>query len=226
MLHLLLATRNAHKTREFAEILGSGFSVSDLCAANDVPIVSETGETFEENARLKALAASQATSALVVADDSGLEVASLGNAPGIYSARYAGENATDRDNLAKLLSELRKVDLLSNDRAARFRCAIALARGGAILDVVIGAVAGMIIDAPRGENGFGYDPVFVPNGYDRTFAELGDAVKNRISHRAVAIAKLRDRLTRLNSKRANGNKVGDKTTAAERCPPRPSAAPS
>ena len=197
MLHLLLATRNPHKTQEFAAILGPAFAVSDLCGVDDVAEVDETGETFEENARLKALAASNITPDLVIADDSGLQVAALGNAPGVYSARYAGEHATDAENITKLLAELAKVDSAERNRAAQFCCAIALARGGAILDVFIGTVDGIIADAPRGENGFGYDPVFVPSGYEKTFAELGDATKNRISHRAVAIAKLRDGLARV-----------------------------
>jgi XTP/dITP diphosphohydrolase len=196
MLQLLLATRNAHKTQEFAAILGPGFAVSDLCSVDDFAEVEETGTTFEENARLKALAASRGTSGLVIADDSGLEVAALGGAPGVFSARYAGEKASDAENMAKLLAELRKVDSAGQNRAARFCCAIALARAGGILDVFVGTIDGAITDVPRGENGFGYDPVFVPNGYDATFAELGHATKNRISHRAIAIAKLRDALTR------------------------------
>ena len=196
MLHLLLATRNAHKTEEFAAILGEEFALSDLSDAEDVPEVEETGTSFEENARLKALAASAHTSELVIADDSGLEVAALSGAPGVYSARYAGEKATDAENVAKLLAELERIDPLAENRAARFCCAIAVARAGSILDVVIGTVAGQIVDTPRGDRGFGYDPVFVPTGYDETFAELGETTKNRISHRAVATAELRRRLQR------------------------------
>ena len=196
MLHLLLATRNAHKTHEFAAILGDGFAVSDLCSVSGFVEVEETGKTFEENARLKALAASKnASSDLVIADDSGLEVAILGGAPGVYSARYAGERATDAENITKLLGQLSKVDYAPSNRAARFCCAIALARAGEIIDVFVGTVGGVITDRPRGNDGFGYDPVFVPTGYDKTFAELGHATKNRISHRSVAIAKLRDALT-------------------------------
>ena len=201
VLRLLLATRNAHKTREFAEILGPGFALRDLCNTNDVVPVEETGHTFEENARLKALAASPTTSDFVVADDSGLEVAALGGAPGVYSARYAGENASDVDNVGKLLAELAKADPAKRNRAARFCCAIALARAAKILELFIGTVDGAIIDNRRGESGFGYDPVFVPAGYDKTFAQLGEATKNRISHRAVAIGKLREGLQRLAAER-------------------------
>ena len=197
MLHLLLATRNAHKTEEFAAILGPGFAVSDLRSVNNFGEVEETGKTFEDNARLKALAASLITSDFVVADDSGLELAALGGAPGVYSARYGGEHASDAENIAKLLTELEKVNSGRANRAAQFRCAIALARAGAIVDVFVGTVHGVIADVPRGENGFGYDPVFVPNGYDKTFAELGMTRKNRISHRAAAIEELRVGLARV-----------------------------
>ncbi len=197
MFHLLLATRNAHKTHEFAEILGDDFAVSDLCGVNDVAEVEETGETFEENARLKALAASHGSPELVIADDSGLEVAALGGGPGVYSARYAGEKASDAENIAKLLTELGKIGPQQQSRAARFCCAIAVARSGVVLEVFIGTVNGVIVDAPRGDKGFGYDPIFVPTGYEKTFAELGSSTKNRISHRAVAIAKLRDGLAHL-----------------------------
>ena len=197
MIPLLLATRNPHKTREFAEILGSSFALSDLSGVDDGPVVEETGKTFQENAELKALAASRGTAGLVVADDSGLEVAALGNAPGIYSARFAGKHATDAENVAKLLAELQNTDPKGSNRAARFCCAIAVARAGAILDVFTGTVEGVIIDTPHGGQGFGYDPIFVPNGFEKTFAELGADVKNRISHRAAAIAALCAGLARL-----------------------------
>ena len=127
MPRLLLATRNAHKTREFAQILGPACEVSDLSTAPDVPIVEETGRTFEENAIAKALAVARARHGLVVADDSGLEVAALGGAPGIHSARYAGEAARDEENVAKLLLELTAGKLEGVGRGARFRCALALA---------------------------------------------------------------------------------------------------
>jgi XTP/dITP diphosphohydrolase len=189
--HLLIATHNAHKTRELAELLGIDFEISDLRTMLDLDPVEETGHTFEENACLKAIAASQHTRVLVLADDSGLEVEALGGAPGVYSARYAGPEATDAGNIAKLLRELRRVDPEGANRDAQFRCVLALARGGKMVGIFDGIVKGHIIDSPRGENGFGYDPVFVPLGHRETFAELGDAVKNQISHRAAAIAELR-----------------------------------
>lgn len=191
--HLLIATRNAHKTAEFARILGGEFSVTDLRSLADHPEVEETGGTFAENAALKALAASRKTGGLVVADDSGLEVEALGGAPGIYSARYAGAHASDRENVAKLLAELAKVGA-GAEPGARFVCALALARHGELLAQFEGAVEGRITTSMQGSDGFGYDPVFVPEGYEQTFAQLGADVKNHISHRARAISRLREYL--------------------------------
>ena len=190
MRHLLLATRNAHKTLEFAEILGSNFVMRDLSGESVAPVVEETGSTFAENAILKAMAISKRFPGFVLADDSGLAVDLLGGAPGVYSARYAGAGATDEENIARLLSELRG---LPDDGPinARFRCALALAREGELLDTFEGAIEGTIVDPPRGESGFGYDPIFQPIGSIQTFAELSSAEKNRISHRARAIQLLR-----------------------------------
>ncbi len=159
-----------------------------------MPEVEETGATFEENAILKAVAASRRVSGLVVSDDSGLEVVALQGAPGVRSARYAGEAATDADNVTRLLAELQRVNAAQDERAACFTCVLALAEGGKIVRTFRGTVPGSIISTRRGECGFGYDPVFVPDGYEQTFAELGDAVKNRLSHRARAIAALRAHL--------------------------------
>ena len=197
MVRLLLATRNAHKTREFAEILGKDFAVSDLSSVQGAPEIKETGGSFEENATLKALAVSQlrsASSGLVVADDSGLEVDALNGAPGIYSARYAGETASDEANVEKLLRTLSRQNLPASKRVARFRCIIAAARAGKLLGTFEGLVEGAIVGLTRGRNGFGYDPIFVPEGFDRTFAELPAEIKNKISHRAKAITRLREAL--------------------------------
>ena len=197
MRQLLLATRNAHKTREFGEIFGNEFLVSDLSKAQNIPEIKETGRTFADNAITKAVRISHAVVDLVVGDDSGLEVDALGDAPGILSARYAGENATARDNINKLLRALARTDPDRTLRSARFHCVLALALGGKLLGTFEGLIGGIIVDPPRGENGFGYDPVFVPNGFDQTFAELPTELKNRISHRAQAIRALRSRLPAL-----------------------------
>jgi XTP/dITP diphosphohydrolase len=189
---LIIATRNAHKTREFAEILGDEFEVSDLSSVANVPEIKETGRTFEENAVLKALAVSrpQDQHLLVVADDSGLEVDALDGGPGIYSARYAGEQANDQANVDKLLRELTRRNVPPAKRTARFRCVIAVAHAGKLLGTFEGTAEGVIVDLPRGQSGFGYDPIFVPAGFDNTFAELPAGLKNQISHRAKAIAAL------------------------------------
>ena len=193
MHHLLLATRNAHKTREFAEILGPEFTISDLTGERELPVVEETGMTFEANAILKAIDASRHFSRLVVADDSGLEVDALGGAPGIHSARYAGNKATDKSNIEKLLSELgRCPEPFSH--SARFRCCLALAEQGEIWKTFEGVIEGKIISVARGQSGFGYDPVFQPLGFEETFAELPAGEKNRISHRGQAIQLLRNAL--------------------------------
>jgi XTP/dITP diphosphohydrolase len=185
---LTLATRNSHKTREIQEILGPEFAVSDLSGHADIPEVAETGRTFEENAILKAAAVSQHVPGTVLADDSGLEVDVLGGAPGVFSARYSGESGNDSENVIKLLREIARADPNKQNRRARFRCVLAAARDGDFLKTFSGDVEGRIIESPRGAGDFGYDPVFVPQGFDQTFAELPAAVKNRTSHRARALA--------------------------------------
>ena len=193
MRQLLVATRNSHKTREFAEILGEEFEVRDLAAEAKTPVIEETGSTFAENAILKAVAISRRNAGLVVADDSGLEVDALQGAPGVYSARYAGPSAKDGENIARLLSELRQCQR-PRPFAARFRCVLALARKGKVLGTFEGVIEGTVVDPPRGAGGFGYDPVFQPNGFAETFGELSSGEKNRISHRAMAIRLLRAKL--------------------------------
>lgn len=199
-MDLLLATQNKHKTQEFSEILGQDFRMVDLSAVPDIGAADETGSTFEQNATLKALAVAQQRSSahtsaselprLVIADDSGLEVDALGGAPGIYSARYAGEGATDAENVEKLLLALRG----KTERGARFRCVIALVDSAGLIGTFHGAAEGKIVESPRGTGGFGYDPVFQPAGFDRTFAELPSSTKNQVSHRARAIRLLRQAL--------------------------------
>jgi XTP/dITP diphosphohydrolase len=197
VIELVVATRNRHKTREIQHILGPEFKVRDLGAHPDISEIRESGTSFEENAKLKALAASRQLPALVIADDSGLEVDALGGAPGIYSARYAGANATDTDKIDKLLRELERVRATQDRRYARFRCVVTLARNGGLLGTFEGTVEGRITDKARGDSGFGYDPIFIPEGLKQTFGELPTEVKNTISHRAKAIRALADRLRRL-----------------------------
>ena len=197
MIELVVATRNRHKAREIQHILGPKFKVRDLGAHPEVSEIRESGTSFEENAKLKALAASRQLPALVIADDSGLEVDALGGAPGIYSARYAGANATEKDKIDKLLRELARVRANKDGRRARFRCVVALARNGDLLGTFEGTVEGRITDKARGDSGFGYDPIFMPEGLKQTFGELPTEVKNTISHRAKAIRALAVRLRRL-----------------------------
>ena len=196
MIEFVVATRNRHKTREIQNILGSDFTVRDL-SDTEVPEIRENGTSFEENAKLKALAASSQLPGLVIADDSGLEVNALGGAPGIYSARYGGANATDREKADKLLRELARVAATNDARCARFRCVVALARNGDLLGIFEGKIEGKISDTARGDSGFGYDPIFVPDGFERTFGELPEKVKNTISHRAKAIRAVAEKLKRL-----------------------------
>ena len=185
---LLVSTRNAHKVAEIREILGAGFEVLDLSTIAVVSEVEETGVTFEENATLKALAVSGHFDGWVIADDSGLEVDALGGAPGVWSARFSGDGATDASNRALLLEKLEGVR--GKERSARFRCVIVLARAGRKLAAFSGSVEGVIINQEKGAGGFGYDPLFVPEGHCETFAQLGTDVKNALSHRARALAGL------------------------------------
>src|SRR6266536_365115 len=188
-MQLIVATRNAHKTREIQQILGPTFTVSDLSAHPEIPDIHETGKSYEENAILKAVGASRHLPGPIVADDSGLEVDALGGAPGIFSARYAGKNATDKQNVDKLLGELARTGAEETKRSARFRCVIALAQQGELLGTFEA-----IVEGARGLHGFGYDPIFVPPGFEETFAELPAELKNTISHRAKAIAGLTAKL--------------------------------
>jgi len=190
MVDLVIATRNPGKVREIGEVL-TGLevrllSLADLPGAPDVP---ETGATFEENARAKALAIAKWSGEMALADDSGLEVDALGGEPGVLSNRYAGEGASDADRVTKVLRLMERVP--DGERAACFRCAAALASPDGRVRVVEGVVEGRIARAPKGSGGFGYDPIFVPEGGARTMAELTPDEKNRISHRGRALRALR-----------------------------------
>jgi len=189
---LLLGTRNPGKIHEIELILGDlGLVLHSLQEFEGVDVAEENADTYAENAIAKAQFYARATGMTALADDSGLEVEALGGAPGVLSARYAGEHATDADRRNLLLSELAKTS--GENRRARFVCAVVVANGdGEVLNVSEGICDGSITFVPRGTSGFGYDPLFVPDGYAETFAELSDDVKNRISHRAHALLKLRD----------------------------------
>ncbi len=185
---IVLASANPKKAAEIAEILADHLEL--VPRPEDVPEVIEDEDTFEGNARLKAVALSEATGLAAVADDSGLEVDALGGAPGVWSARYAGEDATDQDNVDKLLAALAdRPD--PADRTARFRAVVILRYPDGREQVAAGHVEGRIADAPRGPGGFGYDPVFIPDeGDGRTFGEMTQDEKHAISHRGRALRSL------------------------------------
>jgi len=191
-MRLLLGTRNPGKVIEITSILvDSGWSFSSLQEFPDVGEAEENFVTFAENAIAKAQFYSSATGLRALADDSGLEVEALGGAPGVFSARYAGAHASDADRRALLLSELTRVG--DPNRRARFAAVVAISKpNGEILNLSEGTCEGTITFAPRGTGGFGYDPLFIPDDFNETFAELSDSIKNQISHRARALLKTRE----------------------------------
>lgn len=189
MKEAIIATHNPGKVKEFKEILEPrGYDVKSLAEIGFTEEIEETGHTFEENAILKAEAVAKAVNKMVIADDSGLSIDNLGGRPGVYSARYAGEQKDDQANIEKVLSELKGIE--KEQRTARFRCALAVSIPGEETKTVEGHVEGYIAEEPRGEYGFGYDPIFIVKDKDKTMAELTSAEKNKISHRADALKKL------------------------------------
>ncbi|MDR1615910.1 MAG: XTP/dITP diphosphatase [Syntrophomonadaceae bacterium] len=187
---LLLATGNEHKKRELKAILRhEGLEIlTPENIGRELPAVVEDGQTFAENAAKKAVLTAAASGCICLADDSGLRVEALKGKPGVYSARFAGEKATDDDNNAKLLELMR--DFHGDRRKAEFVCVIAVSTPDGIVKTVQGVCPGRINDKPLGSNGFGYDPLFIPSGYGRTFAQLSETEKNLISHRAQALKKV------------------------------------
>lgn len=185
MRKLVFSTNNEHKLEEVRAKLGKYYQVISLKDLGDDTDVPETGDTLEENAMIKADYLWNTYQVNCFADDTGLEVEALDNAPGVYSARYAGEQKSSEDNVAKLLKELEGKE----NRRARFRTVIALIMGGKRY-LFEGKIEGTITTSPKGTSGFGYDPVFQPDGYDKTFAELTLEDKNNISHRAKAVEQL------------------------------------
>ncbi|HZE71781.1 MAG TPA: RdgB/HAM1 family non-canonical purine NTP pyrophosphatase [Pyrinomonadaceae bacterium] len=192
-LQLLIATKNPGKSEELRALLYSlpEINLHSLLEFPAIEAVDETGSSYSENAILKARFYSTITGMWAMADDSGLEVDALDGAPGVRSARYAGKDATDMDRVRLLLARLS--ELKGAARRARFRSAVAVAdENGRILNVAEGSCEGTIAFEPRGHNGFGYDPIFVPSGYNNTFAELPAEVKDSISHRGKALRLTRD----------------------------------
>lgn len=186
---ILIATKNPGKAREFEALFAKkGLLVKTLLDYPEIPEVEETGTTFAENALLKAETIAATLNMMVLADDSGLKVDALEGRPGVYSARYAGEPKSDAANNAKLLHEL--ADFPPAERTAQFHCTLALAYPGKDSLIVEGEVEGKILGVPRGANGFGYDPLFYVAAQEKSMAELSEAEKNKISHRAIALAKL------------------------------------
>lgn len=188
-MKILMATHNRHKVDEITAIF-AGFPVEFVSAADvpGLPDVVEDGDTFEANAKKKAVELAKISGMWALADDSGLEVEALGGAPGVYSARFAGEPCDHAKNNEKLLRELDGVE----NRAARFRCVAALASPDGTVRTVSGSCPGHILTERRGGAGFGYDPLFVPEGETKTFAELGPEIKNRMSHRGRAMARAKE----------------------------------
>ena len=190
---LCIATRNTNKAEEMSPVLARFWEVkcsADYPEMEGMDEIAETGDTFLANATLKAVATSQIITDYVLADDSGLECDALDGAPGVFSARYGGIPSSSVKNMAKLLQELERVGAKTpQQRSARFRCVLVLAKEGEVLGSFDGACEGMIALAPKGANGFGYDPLFVPEGYARTFGQLTDKTKMNLSHRGLALKK-------------------------------------
>jgi XTP/dITP diphosphohydrolase len=187
---IVLATTNRKKVREMKRMFaGCDIEFLALEAFPGCPEVVEDGRTFRANALKKAISVSNSTGYAALADDSGLEVDALGGAPGVFSARYAGENADDNRNMKKVLREMKHINN-KDSRRARFKCCIALVLQDGRRKTFTGSVEGIIGEKPKGANGFGYDPIFFPVGHDRSFAEMADSEKDAISHRGRAIRKL------------------------------------
>lgn len=201
MRELVVATKNKGKLKEIRELLKDlGLKITSLADYPRAPSIEEDGKSFAQNALKKAATMALYTGKLTLGEDSGLEVKALGNKPGIYSARFAGKEATDQKNNRKLLWCLK--DIPRARRQARYRCVAALVDGRSIIDVVSGTCSGLIAFRSTGKNGFGYDPVFYLPRYDKTFGQLAPQIKAKVSHRARALRKVRKILQKeiLNSK--------------------------
>lgn len=189
-IEILIATNNKGKIREFSELLADfPIRFRTLAEFPNVPEVEETGTTFEENAVLKAVQYARQTGLLAIADDSGLEVDALAGAPGVFSARFGGNDLSDAERIEKLLFELEKTG--DSKKKARFICVIVVAnQSGDIYYTAHGTCEGKIAATPSGTNGFGYDPIFIPDGFDQTFGQLPNEIKHKISHRTRAVGEI------------------------------------
>jgi len=189
-MEIVLATRNEGKLREIKDLLeGLDIKIISLMDIKEIPAISEDGSSFQENALIKAEAVASFTKMVTIADDSGLEVDALNGKPGIYSARFAGEDTSDEKNNIELLRRLEGVPM--SERGATFKCAIAIVKPGGKKKIIEGECSGIIQFEEKGKFGFGYDPLFFVPEYGKTFAELSPEIKNRISHRAKAMEKLK-----------------------------------
>jgi XTP/dITP diphosphohydrolase len=194
MEEVIIATKNSGKAKEFERIFhAKGILVKTLLDFPEIEDVEETGTTFEENAKIKSETIANLLGKMVIADDSGLEVDALEGRPGVYSARYAGSQKNDEDNIDKVLAELNGVP--ESERTARFRCVLAVSQPGKKTVTFAGACEGFILTERRGTNGFGYDPIFLVQAKGKAMAELNPEEKNKISHRAMAIKKLEENFT-------------------------------
>ncbi|MFH1856133.1 MAG: XTP/dITP diphosphatase [Candidatus Omnitrophota bacterium] len=196
MVKLVIATRNHNKKSELVKLLkGLKVKILTLEDFKEAPCVEEDGDTFKANAVKKAKEIADYTGFLTLADDSGLEVDAIGGAPGVYSARFSGKGANDAKNNRKLLKLIKGIP--EEKRKARFVCTIAVAKKNKLLKVVTATVFGRIAEKTSGVHGFGYDPVFIPRSFNKTFAELGPEIKDKISHRAKALEKAKKFLTEM-----------------------------
>ena len=194
MKRVIIATKNKGKAKEFQQMFAPyGYEVQTLLDLPHIEDVEETGVTFEENAILKAETVAQELGVLVIADDSGLSIDALDGRPGVYSARYAGEDKSDEGNMAKVLDELQSVE--EADRTARFHCVLAIAGPEIETQTVTGTCEGRILNEKRGDNGFGYDPIFFVPSLNKTMAQLTPEEKSSISHRGNALKQLRERIS-------------------------------
>jgi len=205
MQELIVATKNKGKLREIKELLKDlPLKVTSLADYPHAPYITEDGTTYAQNALKKAVTIALYTKKLTLGEDSGLEVKALGNAPGVQSARFAGEDTTDQKNNQKLVQSLRGVPF--NKRQARYRCFAALVDKKQIVDLLSGSCSGYITDRARGKNGFGYDPYFLIKRYNKTFGELDPSIKTKISHRARALQKVKSVLKKYLQKRSGSSK--------------------